>query len=130
MSKIIDELKKEEGFSAHIYKCTRGFDSCGYGYNLQANPLKLDVQTLREARHVGVSEKQAEAWLMKLVDEIEVKLRHAFVCYSKLNEVRRNVLIQMAYQMGVAGLLKFKHAITAMEHGDYDMASICMLDSE
>ena len=41
----------------------------------------------------------------------------------------KNVLIEMAYQMGVNGLLKFKKTLEHIENKQYEKASIEMLDS-
>jgi lysozyme len=35
----------------------------------------------------------------------------------------------MSYQMGTTGVMKFKNTLTAIEHGDYELAALGMLDS-
>lgn len=36
---IIDKTADFEGFMANVYKCPAGFDTIGYGRNIEANPL-------------------------------------------------------------------------------------------
>ena len=127
---VITQIGDEEGFSAHEYKDTRGFNSIGKGYNLDANPLRLSIKELQSARHNGINEAMATLWLMRMVEEIETKLSNALSFFSELSEVRQAVLICMAYQMGCEGLMGFKNTLLAIRHSDYELAAISMLDSK
>ena len=46
-----------------------------------------------------------------------------------LNATRRDVLVEMVYQLGAKGVLKFKRMLAALEAGDYETAADEMLDS-
>jgi len=48
---------------------------------------------------------------------------------SQCNEARSDVLISMAYQMGVDGLALFRGMLTAVTQRDFDAAANAMLDS-
>ena len=50
-----------EGFSASVYKCPAGFDTIGYGRNIEANPLSVE----EKAKLVDgkVSKELAQEWL-------------------------------------------------------------------
>ena len=52
-----------------------------------------------------------------------------FIVYEQLNEARRGVLIEMIFQLGPAGVRKFKRFLKFALAGDYEQASDEMLDS-
>jgi lysozyme len=67
-------------------------------------------------------------------DRIALAMRRACLdlgpdCWSKLDIVRQAVLVDMAYQMGGAGLAKFKNMLSAIRTGDWLSASDALLDS-
>ena len=45
------------------------------------------------------------------------------------NQVVQMVIINMCYQMGVSGVMKFKKALAAMKNGEWDIAATELLDS-
>jgi lysozyme len=48
---------------------------------------------------------------------------------EKLNDARQAVLIGMAFQMGLKGLLQFKRTLGSIEDGQFSEAAAEMLDS-
>jgi lysozyme len=48
---------------------------------------------------------------------------------TQLNDVRQRVLVDMAFSMGVVGLLNFKRTLATIQAGDYQQAATMMLDS-
>jgi lysozyme len=126
---IIKDLKLDEGFKDRVYKCSLGFDTIGIGYCLEKNPLNLSMFELHDMRQHGCSEAKAELLLMRMIEQIEEKLTAKIPFFVKLDEVRQNVLINMSYQMGTTGVMKFKNTLAAIEHGDYELAALGMLDS-
>jgi lysozyme len=48
---------------------------------------------------------------------------------ARLSEPRLAVLINMAFQMGIRGLLRFKRMLGSVEDGQYDEAAMEMVDS-
>lgn len=129
MNKEAQEISEDEGFKERVYKCPRGFDTIGKGYNLEANPLKLTDFEIQEFYKNGISEKTADYLLIRYVDEIERTLQLKVEGFEQLNEARRGVLINMAYQMGIVGLLKFKNMLIALKHDEYDLAAKEMKNS-
>lgn len=110
---VYDLLIKHEGLRLKVYKCSEGFNTIGFGRNLDTN---------------GISEEEA---FMMLEQDI-FKCRKQLDCLSfakKLNEARYAVLIDMIFNLGFAGFTKFKLMIAALESGDYNEAATQMLDS-
>lgn len=109
----IEQLKTDEGFRGEPYKCTAGKTTIGYGRNLEANPM---------------TEDEAEYLLLNDLRNIEDSLTgRAF--FDKLNKTRKDVIINMAFNLGLAGLFKFSNMIAAISNNDYDQAAHEMLDS-
>tara|TARA_R110002020_G_C15775951_1_gene728645 strand:+ start:108 stop:524 length:417 start_codon:yes stop_codon:yes gene_type:complete len=116
MSKLIEQLKRHEGLVLQPYRCTEGKLTIGYGRNLDSN---------------GISKLEAEKMLYNDVDETIDNLNNLIPdIMMQLNQARKGVIINMAFNLGIHGLLKFKKMIAALEVGDYDEAAIQMMDSK
>jgi lysozyme len=129
MKMILEKLSDEEGFMPRCYKCSKGFNTIGKGYNLDANPLNIAPLTVKSYIENGISEDDADYLMERYVNEIEKTLSVKIEWFKSLDEARRGVLIMMAYQMGVIGLLKFKNALFLIKQGGYKAASNELLDS-
>jgi lysozyme len=110
---LIESLKTNEGYRGMPYKCAAGKDTIGYGCRL---PL---------------SKKESELILRYRLYKTKRQLakRLSDVWYSFPKNVKE-VLLEMAYQMGVAGLFKFKNTMVFIRSMDFDAASKEMLDSQ
>jgi lysozyme len=126
----IEQLKIHEGFRAKVYQCTAGHDTIGHGYNLDANPLNLSNYEIVGFRKNGISKEQAETILKIHVAQIETALIKQFSWFESLNEARCAVLINMAFNLGLKGLLSFKNTLRMIETGDFEGASKNMLQSK
>ena len=78
----------------------------------------------------GLSQDEIEYLLDNDIKKITDKVHNTLPWISKLNDARRAVLIGMAFQMGVRGLLQFKRTLGSIEDGQYFEAAIEMLQSE
>jgi len=128
--KAIALLKIHEGFRSKQYRCTAGFWTIGYGFNLDSNGLALPASKIREYKTIGITESEAEKLLLMMVERIEHQLSGKLVWWSKLNAARQSVFINMAYNMGVDGVMKFKNTLACAEHNDFFGAAAQMLDSK
>ena len=63
------------------------------------------------------------------INRTVVDLQAHLPVFATLNDVRQNAIINMAFNLGIGGLLEFHHMIAAMEAGDFDQASAEGLDS-
>ena len=107
---LIEELKREEGFSEVVYKDHLGFDTIGYGTKMPLS--KAECNFLLRSR------------LSVFIAEVDNKLG-----YLDIRQEAKDILYLMAYQMGLAGVMKFKMMIKALEIQDYYKASLEMADS-
>lgn len=111
---LIEQLKRHEGFSGKVYKCSAGANTIGYGHNLDAKPL---------------TPAQAEVLLLADIEDARRDLYLAFDHAMYMDEVRRNVLINMTFNLGITRLMQFKKMLRYCERGEYPQSAVEMLDS-
>ena len=113
MNQTIEMLKRLEAFEAQPYRDKLGYWTVGYGHNLHTTPL-----TEQQAHDVLVGD------IERVVNEVS-----QWRVWGTLDEVRRSALVQMAFQMGTAGLAKFVATLGKLETGDYQGAARNVLRS-
>lgn len=124
MSKTLNKrLIDAEGFEHKLYRDTSdrtGFEgrkgkiSIGIGYNIDDLGLPDDIII--------------ELFNRKL-KEAEDQLATRAPWTSMLDEPRREVLVEMVYNMGIDGVMKFQATLSALQRGKYDEAAGHLRDS-
>ena len=109
----LQDLRVDEGLRLRPYRDTLGVLTIGYGINLDR----------------GISRAEAEMLLEHRAVERLGELSHAIPWFATLDPVRQRVLLNMSYQLGVAGLLKFRRTLESIRLGEYDDAAQEMLQS-
>lgn len=113
MHSIEDQLILHEGLRLKPYRCTAGKLTIGVGRNLEDK---------------GISHHEAMMLLRNDIEEITGQLeRHSW--YVALGPVRRKVLIDMAFNLGLGGLMGFRRMIEALERANYEAAADEMVNS-
>lgn len=107
MKELKDWIKEHEGFNPKVYKCSRGFNTIGWGHNLDAK---------------GITRKQAEMILDDDIAECKAQLESCY-WYLKQPDGVKKALIDMCFNLGIDGLLKFNHMISALYMGNYQVAA-------
>jgi lysozyme len=125
----IRQLKLDEGFRTKAYKDTVGIWTIGYGYNMEANPQKLSAGVLTSLRDKGITEAYAAELLVKEVNAVEKQLQKYIPTWEALGAPRQDVLINMGYNLGVPGLMKFKQTLALIQLHKYVETSDRMLQS-
>ena len=128
MDIALELIKEAEGFSAKPYYCPAGKLTQGYGRNLEVHPLS-DEEKAELNEDGSVSKEVAEKWALKELNECEYKLSQNII-YQKQTEVRKAVLLDMCFNIGYSGLMKFKKMWFALGERDYLSASREMKDSK
>ena len=111
---VVEKIANEEGYKPDLYYCTEGYPSIGYGFN---------IDQVRMPREV------ADLWLRMIIDDLKVEFLK-YPWFTKLVYPRQIVILDMAYQMGVSGVLKFKGMIAALSVHDYEKAAVELMDSK
>ena len=112
------QLLREEGAESCAYQ-----DSLGY--------WTIGVGRLIDSRKGGGLSNDEIDFLLE--NDIKTKTREVLLALPwvpRLSEPRQAVLIGMAFQMGIGGLLKFKRALGSIEDGQYAEAAVEMLESK
>ena len=111
---LLEDSKRHEGLRLKPYKDTEGVLTIGYGHNLEE----------------GISEDIARYILEEDIFNHALELKEAFPVIMELSTVRRDVLINMAFNLGVSRLRKFKKMWEALYIEKYSVAADEMLDSK
>jgi lysozyme len=77
-----------------------------------------------------ITNAQAEELLIKDIEKHEKELLKKLPWIVLLDDARKGVLINMAFNLGVQGLLGFKRTLKAVELGNYVDASNYMMESK
>lgn len=115
MDKSAEFTGKNEDYRQFTYQCTANKNTIGYGFNLD---------------DVGLSKEESQVILEMRLYRLEVKLRLELPWFDRLTEARKAALKDMAYQMGLSGLLGFKMSLRLMASGDYPGAAKEFLHSK
>lgn len=112
---LSDELVRDEGLRLKTYRCTAGKLTIGIGRNLD---------------DVGISESEARVLLANDIAKVASQLDNALPWWKSLSEPRQRVLANMAFNLGITGLLGFKNTLGMIERGEYTKAADAMLASK
>lgn len=125
-SKIIPILNYEEGYREKPYLDSRGFPTVAGGILIGPQGASISNYQFTVPRVVG------DLWKEVLVQQKlnEMNQRSIIkVALDQCNPPRRDILISMAYQMGVDGLAGFKNTLGMIAKGDFSSAATGMLNS-
>lgn len=118
---LIEQLKRDEGLRLTAYADTEGIMTIGYGHNLQSHG-QGSIQTC--------THEQAEAWLQEDAATACAQLSKHLPWTDSLDDARRGVLQNMAFNLGIAGLLSFHRTLTMISMDNFTGAAEAMLESK
>ena len=115
MDRIKEQLVRHEGLRLKPYRCTAGKLTIGIGRNLD---------------DCGISQAEAYVMLINDIMNCEKQLQSKIPdIYNGLDEVRKSVLLNMCFNLGISGLLGFKNTLEFIKVGDWERAANNMLVS-
>lgn len=114
MKSIEEQLIDHEGFEARVYHCPAGKLTIGVGRNLEDK---------------GITKEEALYLLRNDIKECETDLRTIFDNFEGLDDIRKNVLIDMRFNLGPNRFRQFKKMIAAVRQKDFQQAAEEMKDS-
>ncbi len=127
LNRLIADLEQDEGYRAYPYEDTLGFETVGIGCKLPITQREMRIIEW-SGKYPLIKSKAKALCEVRLMRTIE-KLYTALFWLSQSPAEVQIVLTNMAYQLGVNGLLKFKKTIKLLECAKYEKASAEMLDS-
>ena len=132
---FVNKLIAHEGLRLQVYQDTLGIDTIGIGRNLEDRGITeeeldwMDMPSMDAVYEHGISEADAMYLAQNDVQIVEEELVRAHPCVDKLDAVRQLVVMDMAFNMGVPRLCKFKKMWNAIHEKKFDLAAKEMLDS-
>jgi len=113
--KLFEMIKDQEGFVGVPYQDSYGNLTVGYGWNIRSRPLSQD-----QAAYICASQLR----------DTDAELAKTIPYYAKLDDVRKSVIVDMAFQMGVKGVLLFVNMWQSIKMTDWNTAASDMLNSQ
>jgi lysozyme len=110
---LIASVKKHEGLRLKPYKCPAGKLTIGYGRNLEDR---------------GINEQEAVNMLINdLYESLVVAEKLVGPTFQNLAPARKDVVAEMVFQMGEAGVARFSMMLEAIRRGMWREAAKQML---
>lgn len=113
--KLRASIKRHEGLKRFPYRDTQGKWTIGYGRNLT---------------DVGISETEADIMLNDDIVNATAELYRFLPWAQDLDDIRKAVLIECVFNMGIEGLLTFREMLSSLKNNNYVLAAKQMLESK
>lgn len=111
------QLRKDEGEVLTAYQDSLGFWTIGIG------------RLIDKRKGGGITQEESSYLFQNDLKKVISALDKRIPWWTKLDETRKGVLINMSFQMGIDGLLGFKNTLRMIEQGQYSAAADGMLNS-
>jgi lysozyme len=131
---LLAALKADEGSNIvagmhQPYRCPAGKWSVGWGHNLEAHGIPGDlVAPLLSGK--GITDEQAERLLYADATQAQRDAASLLPNWLMIGDVRRNVVANMAFNMGRSVLSTFHDFLSEVNHENYADAAAEMKDSK
>lgn len=112
---VLDDLRRDEGLRLESYIDSVGKATIGYGHNLD---------------DLGISKNIAELILEEDFTNTVVELNHRLPWWTALPKSQRQGLVNMAFNLGLPKLIKFKKMLGALKRGNKQQAAAEAIDSK
>ena len=132
---LMEKLIAHEGLRLQVYEDSLGIATIGIGRNLEDRGITpeelawMDIPNMAIVHTMGITEADAVYLAQNDVQIVEEELVRAHPCVDRLDAVRQLVLVDMAFNMGVPRLGKFKKMWAAIHENNFEEAAKEMLDS-
>jgi len=119
---------RDEGLRLKVYRCTAGKLTIGVGRNLDDVGISADETkelgiTKASAIKNGITREQAMALLDNDIDRVDDGLDKHISWWRKLDPIRQRVLVNMGFNLGVRGLLKWTNTLAFIRTGRFEQAA-------
>lgn len=115
---LVADLKLDEGLKLHAYQDILGYWTIGHG------------RLIDERKGGGITKAEAEILLYGDVERVQREVRQFIPWYPDQPETVQRALCNMAYQMGLKGLLGFRKTLELIRQGHYYEAASEAMDSK
>ena len=113
-------IKSNEGFASKSYKDQLGYLTIGYGHLILSNEKTLLKKKINKKELEEIFEKDFK----KALNNFNNKLK-----FLTSTEKEAELLIEMIFQLGIKGCLKFNNLLKNMRKGNKHLVCFEMMDS-
>ena len=117
LEKLEKIILQHEGIEKHAYNDSLGFVTIGIG------------KCIDRRRGAGLTEDECLYLLRNDIERCKEQLSK-YTWFTKQDEVRKDAIIELVFNLGISGFLKFKNTINMLACKDYVSASKALLDSK
>lgn len=118
MEQLLAMLKRHEGVESHAYECSEGKITVGVGRNIDSEG------------GIGLSEEEIDFLLKNDIERCIIELSSEYDWFVDLDDIRKDAMVDIAFNLGITRLRLFKRALAAMAEGNYKQAATEFLDSK
>jgi lysozyme len=115
---LLAELERDEGRVLHAYADSLGYLTIGIG------------RLIDKRRGGGISNAEADLLKMNDIAKVRAGLDAKLPWWRSLDPVRQRAIQNMAFQLGLTGLLGFRATLAAVKDGDFVRAAANMRRSK
>lgn len=123
---LVSELTRDEGCRYWVYDDATGFlvrpGSVAVGHPTIGIGRALDVR--------GISPDEAQMMLANDIASFTLGLQQKYAWFNCLDDVRQRVLVNMAFNLGLAGIEEFRAMLEHLAKREYSLAASEMENSE
>jgi lysozyme len=116
MSKLVEMLRLHEGVRYKVYLCSEGYETIGVGRNISEGGL-------------GLSKDEVDYLLVNDIKRVQDELTRSYSWFARLDDVRRDAMVDICFNIGLTRLRGFVNALAAMSRSQYEIAADEFMDS-
>lgn len=126
---IYNMITLEEGIKDTVYICPAGARTVGIGHNLNADPA---IHILHKQLKKGdkITKEQIQQLYDYDINKITKAIQKQIPYFTKLLEKYQYILINMTFQLGTNGIMKWPNLLTAMRTKDDNLIVNNLLSSK
>lgn len=125
IASVADLIRTHEGKRLKVYDDATG-DPIRKGSHVSGYPT---IGFGRNLQHRGITEGEATQLLEADIDRVRTEAQ-TLAWFADLNEPRQAAVMDMIYNLGFAGFVRFRRTIGHLKAGRFNEASVEMLSSK
>jgi len=117
IANLRDQLERDEGRRAAVYPDSLGYWTIGVGICVDAR------------KGCGLLPEEIDFILDNRIAKARKELSSILPWTDTLDPIRRDALVNLVFNLGISGLVEFRHFLAALQLGDWQTAKAQLLDS-
>jgi lysozyme len=115
---LMADLKRDEGFRSSVYLDSEGWQTIGYG-------TLVDIR-----KGAGITPFEAEYLARNRIQIAIDACRNNIPLWQTISQNRQCALVEMTYNLGIAGLMGFRNMLAAIKDDDWAKVAAEALNSK